>query len=128
MKYLETYNQNCIGCNTCMTVCSRTFFKEDDNNKSCIVVLDQGGGEFSLSVCNQCGRCVEACLDQALSINKLGIIILDKKKCTSCFLCVGACPTGNMRKIAEDQPPIKCIACGACARECPADALAIISK
>jgi Fe-S-cluster-containing hydrogenase component 2 len=29
MKYLHTYEEKCNGCNTCMSVCSQLYFKED---------------------------------------------------------------------------------------------------
>ena len=41
------------------------------------------------------------------------------------LVCVDACPTDNFRSHADEQMPFKCIACGACARECPADALEV---
>lgn len=125
MKYLQTHEEKCIGCTNCVTTCSQTFFKEENPAKSCIVLFPQGGDDFKLGVCNQCGTCVEACPSDALSINKFGVVMLSKKKCTSCYLCVDACPSGDMRKHTDGEPPIKCIACGACARECPADALVV---
>ena len=127
MKYLEKYNDKCIGCFTCVTECSQRFFKEDNAAKSCIEVFPHGNDNFLVSVCNQCGTCVAACPENALSINKQGIVILNKKLCTACYACVEACPTDNMRKHTEKEAPIKCIACGACVKECPAAALEIVS-
>jgi len=127
MKYLETYNGKCIGCFTCVTECSQRFFKEDNASKSSIEIFPQGKDNFMVSVCNQCGTCIESCPEKALSRNKLGIIILKKKLCTACYKCVDACPTDNMRKHTEGEPPIKCIACGACVRECPAAALEVVT-
>jgi ferredoxin len=126
MKYLKLINENCIGCNTCMSICSNLYFKEDNPEKSRIRVFPQGNDDFKLSACNQCGSCVDACPVNALSINKAGVIMLNKKLCTSCYGCVAACPTDNFIKHTEGEMPIKCIACGACARECPAAALEIV--
>lgn len=128
MKYLETYDEKCIGCNTCITACSTLFFKEDNPGKSCIEVFSRDGDEFEISVCNQCGTCVEICPTEALSINKQGVVIIKKDLCSGCFICVDACPTRNMRTYAEAVVPFKCTACGACARECPADALEIVTE
>ncbi len=128
MKLLKAYDDLCIGCTTCVTVCSQTFFKEDNAEKSCIELFPKGGDDFKLSVCNQCGTCVDACPEGALTANKFGVVMLSKKKCTSCYACVEACPTDNFRKHTEGEPPIKCNACGACARECPADALEVVKE
>jgi carbon-monoxide dehydrogenase iron sulfur subunit len=127
MKYLGTIDENCIGCNTCMSICSSLYFKEDAPGKSCIRVSPRENDEFELSVCSQCGTCVDICPANALTINKLGVVMLDKKLCTACYACVAACPTDNFIKHTEGEIPIKCIACGACARECPAAALEIVS-
>jgi len=126
MKYLRTYDAKCIGCNTCITVCSNLFFKEDNSEKSCIEVFPRDGDAFNLSVCNQCGTCVEICPTEALSINKQGVVRIKKDLCSGCFVCVDACPTQNMRTYAEAVVPFKCTACGACAKECPAEALEIV--
>jgi len=126
MKVLETYNDKCIGCNSCVTACSMLYFKENVPEKSCIELFPEEHGNFRLSVCNQCGTCVDACPTEALTINKFGVVMLNKKLCNECHLCVDACPTDNMRLFEGAGVPFKCIACGACARECPADALAIV--
>lgn len=128
MKYLQTYDEKCIGCNTCVSVCSNLYFKEDSAEKSCIEVFPQGSDHFKLGVCNQCGTCVESCPTDALSINKQGVVMLNKKLCSGCYVCVDACPTGNMRTYPDGEIPFKCIACGLCARECPAEALEVVKK
>ncbi len=126
MKYLKTYDEKCIGCNTCITTCSMLFFKEDKPEKSSIEIFERGKDDFEISVCNQCGSCAEICPTEALTINKQGVVMLNKKLCSGCMLCVDACPTNNMRTYAEATIPFKCTACGACAKECPADALEIV--
>lgn len=128
MKYLETYDDKCIGCTTCVTACSQLYFKEDNPEKSCIDLIDEGNDNFRLSVCNQCAACVEACPTEALSINKQGVVMLSKKLCNECHACVDACPTDNMKLYQGQGIPFKCIACGACARECPAAALEVVKK
>lgn len=128
MKYLKTYDEKCIGCNTCITSCSMLFFKEDDPVKSCIEVFPRGEDEFEISVCNQCAACVEECPAEALSINKAGVVMLSKKLCSGCMVCVDVCPTSNMRSFAEALIPFKCTACGACAKECPAEALEVVTE
>jgi len=127
MKYLKTYPENCIGCNLCMSVCSQLYFKEDNPAKSAIVVTADGGG-FTLNVCNQCQKCIPECPTQALSVNKLGVVMLNRTLCINCLACVAACPTDSMMTYRGGVVPIKCIACDACAKECPADALETVTE
>jgi Fe-S-cluster-containing hydrogenase component 2 len=64
------------------------------------------------------------CPTEALTRDKNGVVQLDKSKCTSCLMCVGYCPTGNMLYAATKQTePFKCVACGLCAKVCPTQAL-----
>ena len=128
MKLLKVYDEKCIGCNTCVSVCSNLYFKEDEAEKSCIEVFPAEGEKFKLSVCNQCGTCVMECPTKALSVNKLGVVMVSKKLCVGCYACVAVCPTNNMRTYDGGMVPFKCIACGACAKECPADALEIVKE
>ena len=126
MKYLKTYDEKCIGCNTCITACSMLFFKEDNPEKSSIEVFPRGNDEFAISVCSQCGTCVEICPTEALSVNKQGVVMINKKLCSGCMVCVEHCPTDNLRTFDDAVMPFKCTACGACAKECPAEALEIV--
>jgi formate hydrogenlyase subunit 6/NADH:ubiquinone oxidoreductase subunit I len=129
MKILKTYDDKCIGCNTCATACSSLFFKEDDPAKSCIEVFPVDGTvDFRLSLCNQCGTCVDICPTDALSINKHGVVMINKKLCSGCYVCVDVCPTDHMHTHPDLDMPFKCTVCGACARECPADALEVVTE
>ncbi len=129
MKYLKTYEDRCIGCERCMSVCSLAFFKEDNPAKSAIQVVPKDGGGFKLVVCNQSYRnCVSECPTQAISISKQGVVLINKKLCVSCYSCVAACPIHAMMRHEGGLYPFKCVACGACAKECPADALEIVQE
>lgn len=128
MKYLKTFDDKCIGCNTCMSVCSELYFKEDNPEKSCVQVSAGNDEDFRLSVCNQCRTCVAECPTMALTVNKLGVVMINKNLCIGCYACVAICPTDNMMTHHDGITPFKCIACGACARECPADALEIVTE
>lgn len=47
--------------------------------------------------CSQCGACVEACREDALSLQDGGPV-LDLSKCLSCGQCIKFCPTGTIRE------------------------------
>lgn len=129
IKYLATKDEKCVGCMTCASVCSRLYFKEDNPAKSSIVVNDLANGRFHLVVCDQeCRLCVKECPTQAISLNRSGVVIIDKKKCVGCLACVSVCPIGAMRWFPGATAPFKCIACGACAKECPKQALELATK
>ncbi|MCP4154246.1 MAG: 4Fe-4S dicluster domain-containing protein [bacterium] len=128
MKYLKTYDDKCVGCFTCETICSELYFKEDSKEKSCIEIFTLKDKSFQISVCNQCGTCVAECPTMALTTNKLGVIMVNKKLCVGCYACVAVCPTANMRTAEGLEKPFKCNACGACAKECPADSLEIVKE
>ncbi len=127
IKHLETYEEKCIGCNNCMVVCANLYFKENDEEKSCIRISEKDGG-FSINVCNQCGICVAECPTEALTVNSQGVVMLNKNLCIGCYACVAICPTNSMRRYPGMVVPFKCIACGACPKECPTEAIEIVSK
>jgi carbon-monoxide dehydrogenase iron sulfur subunit len=130
MKVLKMYDDRCIGCGTCMTVCSQIYFKQDDHARSAIQMLPQDDGGFHLVTCEQaaCGKCVAECPTQAITVTRAGTVLINKGLCINCFACVAACPIGAMRRHPEENYPFKCIACGTCAKECPVDALEIVQE
>ncbi len=127
MKYLKTNRSSCKGVRACEKTCARTFFKSEDPAKSAIRVTERDG-VFEINVCNQCGQCIDICPVMALSRNKLGVVMLDKKACVGCLMCVGFCPTLSMMHHPDHREPFKCVACGACAKACPEHALEIAEK
>lgn len=102
-----------------------------------------GGGE---KVCRQgCqgyGTCVKVCDFDAIHIVN-GVAVVDKNKCTSCQKCIKACPKNLIElipyaakeavtcsntskgKAAMDACKVACIACGLCAKNCPAEAITV---
>ena len=127
MKYLEVNSDLCIGCLVCTETCSEMFFKEKNIEKSRIKIEQKDTG-FDIIVCNQCGKCMPLCPTAALSFNKQGVVMLDKKECSGCLICVAECPCRCMHYLTEVNEPFKCIACGACVKTCPVGALKIVSN
>ncbi len=129
IRYLKTDDAKCVGCMTCTSVCSKLYFKEENPAKSTIMVNEVGSGSFHLVACDQeCRACLRECPVKAISVNKNGIVVIDKKLCVGCLACVAVCPTGAMRWYPGNPTPFKCISCGACARACPKAALEVTTK
>ena len=130
MKVLSYDPELCVGCHTCEEVCSETWFKVTDAEKSCIRIHEDTGGNGEVIVsavyCVQLGECIDVCPTGALVRDKRGIVRLRKKLCVGCLSCVGFCPYLAMLYHRDQTEPFKCIACGKCADECPAEALAIV--
>jgi len=124
MKSLSYDSELCVGCGICEETCSDTWFKVVDAEKSSIRIL--GGTELAATYCVQCGECITVCPTEALSRDKRGIVRLKKSLCVGCLSCVGFCPYLAMFHHPDQSEPFKCIACGRCVKECPADALAIV--
>lgn len=126
MKVLSHDPELCVGCYVCEDVCSETWFKDANTEKSSIRIHDDGQPLLRATVCNQCGECIEVCPTEALYRDKRGIVRLKKKLCVGCLSCVGFCPNGAMFYHADQDEPFKCIVCGKCVKECPNEALVIV--
>ena len=57
-------------------------------------------------------------------------IVIDEKRCKSCFICVGTCPKGLIKKsdrvsllgdnlVEFDDKNGECVGCAMCATRCP---------
>lgn len=112
-----------------MTVCSTTFFKEDNPEKSAIRIHPAQDGGHRITVCDQyCRKCVDECPTMAISVSKQGVVLINKSICIGCFACVAVCPVDAMMRLEGGLTPFKCIACGSCAKQCPAGALEIVTE
>lgn len=129
IKYLKMDDQKCVGCMSCATACSLAYAKEDNPAKSRIQVLGLGGGRYHLVACDQeCRLCVAECPVQAITVNKQGVVMLNKKLCVGCLACVAVCPTDAMLYFPAEPVPFNCVACGICVKACPKGALEIAEK
>ncbi len=120
-------NEACMACLQCVQACSEAFYKEFDEDLSCIRITAKGNAAKPM-VCIQCGKCEKACEHGAITQNpKTGVYMINKKLCVKCGKCVEACPFKVM-VMKEDSAPSKCIACGICAKACPMDVLEVVEK
>ena len=127
IRYLQTDDSKCVGCMTCVSVCSKLYFREENPAKSTIQVQELGHGGFHLVACDQaCGACLRECPVQAIRVNARGVVIVDGKLCVGCLACVAVCPIGAMCWYPGVPTPFKCVSCGACARACPKAALEVV--
>lgn len=126
MKKLAVQNKDeCRACLACVNACSEAFYKEMSEALSCIQIGFNKKGAFKTFVCTQCGKCAKVCEEGAITQNKKGVYVIDKKKCVNCGKCVEECPSGVMVRSPKKETPSKCIACGICVKACPVDVLYI---
>ena len=60
-KFLNTYDEDCIACHACETICAHTYFKVDDLERSRIRIKEQEKSAHIVA-CNQCETCTKVCL------------------------------------------------------------------
>ena len=126
LKKLAADSAKCTGCGVCQEVCSKAWYKTTDKSKGAIRIHVDPRGGYTVAVCDQCGACKEMCSVMALSTGKDGVVRLNKKSCVGCLVCVGECLSDNMRYHDDLPTPYKCVACGLCAKECPAGVLTVV--
>ncbi len=110
----------------------------NDCNVSSILA---GGGEKTCTYgCLGNGSCVQKCAFDAINIVN-GIAVVDPEKCTSCGMCVPACPkklidiipydskvqvtcsSRDAGKVVKAGCEVGCIACKICTKQCEFDAI-----
>jgi len=129
---IKTNKNVCSGCLSCMTTCS--MYNEHYSSLAgsrVQITLSPFGGTNVITICQQCTKpkCMEACPENAISRHPDGYMVIDYDKCTSCKLCIPACPFHAMFWNPITEVPIKCELChGAspqCVEACPTGALTI---
>ena len=138
-----------VRCNgTCEAIPRTRFY---DGARKCAIIATFFRGETGCSYgCYGFGDCVEVCLFGAIRINReTQIVEVIEDKCTSCGVCVKACPK-KMIELRKKSPKSRriyvacvnmdkdevsrkacsnaCIGCGNCLYECNFGAITITNK
>ncbi len=130
MKQLIINMSKCKGGQSCSHecehACATKVFKLVDRASAAININTSPDEENPVVICNQCGDCMAVCPADALKRNKLGVVIVDKKLCVGCYMCIGFCEKNAFKRSPIFFEPYKCISCGICVKVCPNNALEII--
>ncbi len=110
----------------CESSCAEKVFKLTDPAMAALHVRELADGSGQAVLCDQCGDCVVVCPTEALKRNKLGVVVIDKKVCVGCYMCMGFCEKEIFERNPEWTEPYKCISCGICVKACPHAALEIV--
>lgn len=108
------------------------------------------GGCRATAECQQgcvgCGVCVSVCPFEAISMDRIGVAVIDPERCIGCGKCAKECPREVIAlhdrlnpivlscanrapgKIARQVCEVSCIGCGKCSRICPAGAIAVVDN
>lgn len=108
MKTLVSYPEKCTGCRFCEMVCSLAKENIVSPGKARLRIKRKDVASDIPVVCTQCGKCIDACPQEAIC-NDNGIVKIDAEKCAGCGLCVDACPF-NVITMVNDAA-VKCDLC-----------------
>ena len=96
MRRIRIDRSKCIGCLTCVTACMVSHECCDSRDR---VTLDSNFTETQI-FCRHCDRpeCVYTCQTGAMRKDKnSGFVLYDKSRCSSCYMCIMACPYGVLK-------------------------------
>ena len=135
MKRIKIDRSKCIGCLTCVTACVVSHESCDSWNRVTIDSKTKAAPIF----CRHCDRpeCVYTCQTGAMRKDKnSGFVLYDKSRCSSCYMCIMACPYGVLKSDRIHYKEImKCDMCTEfyakdgsqpqCVARCPMNALTL---
>lgn len=119
----------CTGCRMCEMACSIHHYKAARSTQLRIQVAYESDHSFSPVPCIHCpeAHCVAACgFDALVRDEGSGIVRVVNENCTSCMLCIDACPYGGITYSEDKRCVIKCDLCDgdpACAAYCAPGAI-----
>jgi len=129
-KVISIDYEKCVGCRTCMQVCSTRQTGAFNQLYSSIETIRRNLGlENFPIVCQQCtpAACSAICPVKAISRDDLlGRMQINYTRCIGCRMCVAVCPFGAMNFNVMSNKVFKCDLCDGdplCVRFCQHDAL-----
>ncbi len=126
MKRVYVNEEWCLGCHLCEYYCAFAAEREADKSLTQndmarvlkdmkinprIKIEEDDSISFAVS-CRHCNEplCVKGCITGALSIEKDGVITIDKDRCIGCYTCILCCPYGAVSP-SDDGVVQKCELC-----------------
>ena len=130
-RTLIIHPEKCNNCGDCETACIEIHTTLTSPGLPCIRILKTSTDEdfFFPVACMQCEDppCMAVCPKEAICIDKkTDKVLIDRRRCVGCAMCVAACPFGDMRLDRHRAKAYKCDLCGddpECVRACERGAL-----
>ena len=140
MKSIFFFFFKCNGCHSCQAACCDINY--DSNDPSAVFIINMlkyvnpknGFVKLVANGCRHCdpAPCIQYCPNKAIKRNQQNRVVIDKKICTNCQVCLKHCPYQAI--IYHNQQVYKCHGCcsdlisnqvPACIRNCPLGAIII---
>jgi len=117
VKTLIIHPEKCNNCGDCETACIASRTSLTSPGLSCIRILKDNEDEdfFFPIACKQCETppCMAACPKEAIfRDDELNRVLIDRRTCVGCGMCVSACPFGAMKLDKQTAKSYKCDLCG----------------
>lgn len=153
--YLVYDSRLCLGCQSCMFICSLTHEGEANPTHSRIQIIRDAPSftrypyDITMSVCRQCVTplCVQNCPTGACHVESANgnVRMIDEGKCIGCKRCIESCPQRPHRTVWNPvkKKSTKCDLCAnapywiqkggpagnqACVEICPAKAIKLVNE
>ncbi len=129
-KRLRVVPGKCSGCRLCLQICAISHYDEINPKKASLRVEARfpQPGQFKPKVCSQCGKCMEACPEDAIIRREDGAYIVLKDKCTNCGECIPVCAPKVIFQHRELDHVIICDNCFKCTELCNTGALVVFTR
>ena len=131
LKELVVVLGKCTGCMRCELACSYKHFGIFDPAFSAVHVVRFDHEPLdSPTFCLQCGLCIPACPNKAISRDpNTFAVVVNRTSCDGCGKCLFVCPIGAITLDPKEHKAVKCDLCGGdpeCVKVCPEGAIKFV--